>query len=141
MQMRVIQWDFDAWEDYLYWQGQDKKILKRINQLLKDICRNPFEGIGKPEPLKGNLTGFWSRRVDGEHRLIYAVEESVVVVISVVDIIMIRGRKTALFSLHKDGSQSMSFRCLTTLDISEDPCDCGICTFCDAESRIFDGGI
>ena len=82
MQMRVIQWDFDAWEDYLYWQGQDKKILKRINQLLKDICRNPFEAIGKPEPLKGNLTGFWSRRVDGEHRLIYAVEESVVVVIS-----------------------------------------------------------
>ena len=82
MQMRVIQRDFDVWEDYLYWQGQDKKILKRINQLLKDICRNPFEGIGKPEPLKGNLTGFWSRRVDGEHRLIYAVEESVVVVIS-----------------------------------------------------------
>lgn len=53
MQIRVIQWDFDAWEDYLYWQGQDKKMLKRINQLVKDICRNPFEGIGKPEPLKG----------------------------------------------------------------------------------------
>ncbi|RHP35516.1 Txe/YoeB family addiction module toxin [Lachnotalea sp. AF33-28] len=82
MQIRVIQWDFDAWEDYLYWQGQDKKILKRINQLVKDICRNPFEGIGKPEPLKGNLTGFWSRRVDEEHRLVYAVEDSAVVVIS-----------------------------------------------------------
>ena len=82
MQIRVIQWDFDAWEDYLYWQGQDKKILKRINQLVKDICRNPFEGIGKPEPLKGNLTGFWSRRVDEEHRLDYAVEASAVVVIS-----------------------------------------------------------
>lgn len=82
MQIRVIQWDFDAWEDYLYWQGQDKKMLKRINQLVKDICRNPFEGIGKPEPLKGNLTGFWSRRVDEKHRLIYAVEDSAVVVIS-----------------------------------------------------------
>ena len=82
MQIRVIQWDFDAWEDYLYWQGQDKKILKRINQLVKDICRNPLEGIGKPEPLKGNLTGFWSGRVDEEHRLVYAVEDSAVVVIS-----------------------------------------------------------
>ncbi|WP_320992231.1 Txe/YoeB family addiction module toxin [Hungatella sp.] len=82
MQIRVIQWDFDAWEDYLYWQGQDKKTLKRINQLVKDICRNPFEGIGKPEPLKGNLTGFWSRRVDEEHRLVYAVEDRAVVVIS-----------------------------------------------------------
>ena len=58
MQIRIIQWDFDAWKDYLYWQTQDKKMLKRINQLVKDICRNPFEGIGKPEPLKGNLTGF-----------------------------------------------------------------------------------
>ena len=82
MQIRVIQWDFDAWEDYLYWQGQDKKTLKRINQLVKDICRNPFEGMGKPEPLKGNLTGFWSRRVDEEHRLVYAVEDRAVVVIS-----------------------------------------------------------
>ena len=75
-------WFDEAWEDYLYWQGQDKKILKRINQLVKDICRNPFEGIGKPEPLKGNLTGFWSLRVDEEHRLVYAVEDSAVVVIS-----------------------------------------------------------
>ena len=82
MQIRVIQWDFDAWEDYLYWQGQDKKTLKRINQLVKDICRNPFEGIGKPEPLKGHLTGFWSRRVDEEHRLVYAVEDTAVVIIA-----------------------------------------------------------
>lgn len=82
MQIRVIQWDFDAWEDYLYWQGQDRRTLKRINQLVKDIRRNPFEGIGKPEPLKGNLTGFWSRRIDEEHRLVYAVEESAVVLIS-----------------------------------------------------------
>ena len=82
MQIRVIQWDFDAWEDYLYWQGHDKKMLKRINQLVKDICRNPFEGIGKPEPLKGKLSGFWSRRVDEEHRLVYAVEDRAVVIIS-----------------------------------------------------------
>lgn len=52
MQTKIIQWDFDAWEDYLYWQTQDKKMLKKINQLVKDISRNPFEGIGKPEPLK-----------------------------------------------------------------------------------------
>ena len=58
MQIRIIQWDFDAWKDSLYGQTQDKKMLKRINQLVKDIRRNPFEGIGKPEPLKGNLTGF-----------------------------------------------------------------------------------
>lgn len=82
MQTRVIQWDFDAWEDYLYWQGQNKRMLKRINQLVKDICRNPFEEIGKPESLRGNLTGFWSRRIDEEHRLVYAVEDSAVVVIS-----------------------------------------------------------
>ena len=67
--MRKLQWDIDAWEDYTYWQTQDKKFLKRINQLIKDIGRNPFEGIGKPEPLRGNLSGFWSRRIDEEHRL------------------------------------------------------------------------
>lgn len=82
MQIKVIQWDFDAWEDYLYWQGQDKKTLKRINQLVKDIRRNPFEGLGKPEPLKGNLTGFWSRRIDEKHRIVYAVEDSTVIIIS-----------------------------------------------------------
>ena len=75
MQIKRIQWDCDAWEDYLFWQSHDKKNLKRINQLVKDICRTPFEGIGKPEPLKGNLSGFWSRRIDGEHRIVYAVEE------------------------------------------------------------------
>ncbi|MGI5099124.1 Txe/YoeB family addiction module toxin [Treponema vincentii] len=82
MQNKLIQWDLDAWNDYIYWQTQDKKILKRINQLIKDIGRNPFEGIGKPEPLKGNLTGFWSRRIDEEHRLVYAVEENAVLLIS-----------------------------------------------------------
>ena len=62
-----------AWSDYLYWQTQDKKTLKRINQLLQDISRNGFEGIGKPEPLKGNMSGFWSRRIDDTHRLVYRV--------------------------------------------------------------------
>lgn len=66
-------WDDFAWEDYLYWQAQDKKVLKRINQLLQDIERNGYTGIGKPEPLKGNLQGYWSRRIDGTHRLIYRV--------------------------------------------------------------------
>jgi toxin YoeB len=65
----------DAWEDYLYWQGQDRKTLKRINQLIKDAQRTPFEGIGKPEPLVGNLTGFWSRRIDDTNRLVYDVIE------------------------------------------------------------------
>lgn len=80
--MRTIQWDFDAWEDYLYWQLNDKKTLKRINQLIKDICRNPFDGIGKPEALKGNLSGFWSRRIDGEHRIVYAVETDSIIIIA-----------------------------------------------------------
>ena len=62
------------WEDYLYWQTQDKKTLKKINQLIKDIMRNPYEGIGKPEALTGNLSGFWSRRIDDKNRLIYQVE-------------------------------------------------------------------
>lgn len=61
----------ESWEDYLYWQNTDKKKLKRINELLKDIARNPFDGIGKPEPLKYKYSGFWSRRIDEEHRLIY----------------------------------------------------------------------
>ena len=82
MRTKMLQWDFDAWEDYLYWQTQDKKILKRINQLIKDINREPFKGIGKPEPLKGNLSGFWSRRIDDEHRLIYSVEDNSVFIFS-----------------------------------------------------------
>ena len=61
----------DAWEEYLYWQKTDKKLLKKINQLIKDIERNPHEGIGKPEPLKHRLQGTWSRRIDQEHRLVY----------------------------------------------------------------------
>ncbi|QTL41040.1 Txe/YoeB family addiction module toxin [Xenorhabdus budapestensis] len=65
----------ESWSDYLYWQQIDKKIIKRINELIKDIKRTPFIGIGKPEPLKHNLTGFWSRRISDEHRLIYRVTE------------------------------------------------------------------
>jgi toxin YoeB len=63
-----------AWEDYLFWQRNDKKLVKRINELINDIKRQPFEGIGKPEPLKFGLSGFWSRRIDQEHRLVYKVE-------------------------------------------------------------------
>ncbi|BEU86974.1 Txe/YoeB family addiction module toxin [Selenomonas sp. TAMA-11512] len=77
-----IQWDVDAWEDYLYWQQHDRRMVKRINQLIKDILRSPFDGIGKPEPLKGNLGGLWSRRVDDEHRLVYIVEETCVILIA-----------------------------------------------------------
>jgi toxin YoeB len=64
-----------AWSDYLYWQGQDKKTLKRINLLIDAARRDPFEGIGKPEPLLGNLSGYWSRRIDDVHRLVYAVDD------------------------------------------------------------------
>jgi len=63
-----------AWEDYLYWQKTDKKMLKRINLLIKDIRRSPFEGIGKPEPLKHALAGYWSRRINDEHRMIYKID-------------------------------------------------------------------
>ncbi|MDD2620080.1 MAG: Txe/YoeB family addiction module toxin [Syntrophomonadaceae bacterium] len=66
-------WQDDAWEDYLYWQAHDKKILKRINQLLKDIDRNGYDGIGKPEPLKYEFQGFWSRRIDDSNRLVYRI--------------------------------------------------------------------
>lgn len=64
-----------AWEDYLYWQKTDKKVLRRINQLIKEIQRTPFEGIGKPEPLKHSLSGYWSRRINDEHRIVYKVTE------------------------------------------------------------------
>lgn len=67
-------WQDEAWEDYLYWQTQDKKTLKRINQLLQDISRNGFDGIGKPEPLKGDFSGWWSRRIDDKNRLIYRIK-------------------------------------------------------------------
>ena len=80
--IRLLTWTDDAWSDYLYWQTQDKKTLKRINKIIEDIKRAPFDGIGKPEPLKMNLSGFWSRRIDDTNRLVYAVDDSVVTIIS-----------------------------------------------------------
>ncbi len=71
-----------AWEDYLYWQKIDKKMVQKINELIKSIKRTPFEGIGKPEPLKFDLAGFWSRRIDKEHRLVYQVIESELIIIA-----------------------------------------------------------
>ena len=68
----------EAWDDYLYWQDTDRGILRRINQLIKDIRRSPYEGIGKPEPLKHQLAGWWSRRIDSEHRFIYRVTEQAI---------------------------------------------------------------
>lgn len=71
-----IVWQQNAWDDYLYWQKNDKQKLRRINELIKDCQRNKFEGIGKPEPLKENLSGLWSRRIDNEHRFVYKIEEN-----------------------------------------------------------------
>lgn len=68
----------NAWEDYLYWQQNDKKVLKRINLLIGDIQREPFKGIGKPEPLKFNWSGYWSRRINKEHRLVYKVQDDTI---------------------------------------------------------------
>lgn len=72
----------DAWDAYLYWHTQDKKTLKRINLLIQSAVRTPFEGIGKPEPLKENLTGYWSRRIDERHRLVYRVTEAEFIIIA-----------------------------------------------------------
>lgn len=69
-----------AWEDYLYWQKTDKKTLKRINTLIREIMREPFEGIGKPEPLKHSLTGYWSRRINEEHRIVYKVRDGALLI-------------------------------------------------------------
>lgn len=77
-----LSWTAAAWSDYVYWQGQDKKTLKRINTLIKDVMRNPKDGIGKPEELRESLSGFWSRRIDDTHRLVYAIERHQIVVIA-----------------------------------------------------------
>jgi len=82
MSNRLLCWTDESWRDYVYWQRQDKKTLKRINKLIADVKRSPFEGIGKPEPLKENLSGFWSRRIDESNRLVYVVEESSITIIS-----------------------------------------------------------
>lgn len=75
-------WTPAAWSDYIYWQSQDKKTLKRINALIQDAMRQPFEGIGKPEPLRENLSGFWSRRIDDVNRLVYTVDGRDLAVVS-----------------------------------------------------------
>jgi len=80
--IEILAWTREAWSDYVYWQAQDKKTLKRINKLLTDSLRSPFEGVGKPEPLKENLSGFWSRRIDESNRLVYAVDDNQLTVIS-----------------------------------------------------------
>ena len=77
-----LSWTLAAWKDYEYWQVQDKKTLKRINKLIRDTVRAPFEGIGKPEPLRESLSGFWSRRIDEKNRLVYVVDESALTLIS-----------------------------------------------------------
>jgi toxin YoeB len=81
--MRRLAWTGQAWADYLYWQAHDKKTLKRINALIKDVLRAPFEGIGKPEPLRFEFAGYWSRRIDAEHRLVYSfdAEEDAVTIV------------------------------------------------------------
>ncbi|HAU3146132.1 TPA: Txe/YoeB family addiction module toxin [Salmonella enterica subsp. salamae] len=75
-----LTWSEEAWEDYLYWQETDKRMVKKINELIKDIRRTPFEGKGKPEPLKYNLSGFWSRRITEEHRLAYALTDDALLI-------------------------------------------------------------
>lgn len=77
----ILSWAEHGWEDYLYWQDTDKKTLKRINTLIKDISRHPFEGIGDPEPLKHNWAGYWSRRIDREHRIVYKATEGAIYIV------------------------------------------------------------
>lgn len=77
----MLAWSDNAWEDYLYWQQADGKTLKRINNLIKDIQRQAFSGLGDPEPLKHNWLGYWSRRIDREHRLVYKVERETVFIV------------------------------------------------------------
>lgn len=82
MSNRQLAWTDEAWDSYVYWQGQDKKTLKRINKLIKATKSDPFKGIGKPEPLKENLSGFWSRRIDDTNRLVYVVDDRYLTIIS-----------------------------------------------------------
>ncbi|NLD17501.1 MAG: Txe/YoeB family addiction module toxin [Tissierellia bacterium] len=74
-------WHDDAWDDYIYWQMQDKKTLKRINRLIQDIERNGYNGIGKPEPLRGNLSGYWSVRIDDSNRIVFKIENDMLIII------------------------------------------------------------
>ncbi|MCR6660324.1 MAG: Txe/YoeB family addiction module toxin [Asticcacaulis sp.] len=75
-----ITFSSQAWDEYLYWQGHDKATLKRINALIKDIMRHPFDGIGQPEPLKHDWSGYWSRRIDQEHRLVYEISDDALLI-------------------------------------------------------------
>lgn len=77
----LISFEKAGWRDYLYWQSTNKRTLKKINELIKDIERNPFGGIGKPEPLKHELSGLWSRRIDSEHRLTYSIHENSIIIL------------------------------------------------------------
>lgn len=77
----IKSWTDDAWEDFEYWTSQDRRTLRRILQLLKDIDRNGYAGIGKPEPLRGDLGGYWSRRIDGENRIVYKIEDGVLKIV------------------------------------------------------------
>lgn len=77
----IKSWSDEAWEDFEYWTTQDKKTLKRILQLLKDIDRNGYAGLGKPEPLKGNLSGYWSRRIDDSNRIVYKIEDDIIKIV------------------------------------------------------------
>ncbi|MDA0242039.1 MAG: Txe/YoeB family addiction module toxin [Chloroflexi bacterium] len=79
---KKLAWTDEVWRDYLYWQTQDKKTLKRINRLIEETRREPFAGIGKPEPLRENLAGFWSRRIDDTNRLVYAADDEYVTIIA-----------------------------------------------------------
>lgn len=79
--MRLL-WEDRAWSDYLYWQNQDKKTLKKINALIMDIKRSPFDGIGKPEPLKHSFSGLWSRRIDDENRIVYYEKDEIIYVVA-----------------------------------------------------------
>jgi toxin YoeB len=79
---RKLVWTHEAWKSYVYWQSQDRKTLKRINKLISAAVKQPFEGIGKPEPLKERLSGFWSRRIDHVNRLVYVVDDESITIIS-----------------------------------------------------------
>ena len=80
--IELLSWTREAWSDYIYWQEQDKKTLKRINKLITDTKRSPYEGIGKPESLKENLADFWSRRIDDTNRLVYVIDNNQLTIIS-----------------------------------------------------------
>lgn len=79
---RRLVWTLEAWDDYLFWQTQDKRTLKRINRLIGEALRTPFEGVGKPEALRENLSGFWSRRIDEANRLVYAADDTTLTIVS-----------------------------------------------------------